>query len=53
MFAILAIEEVTSDGPIDGGGLAFGKHVDKLWGLAYTQQEEKNRIGPDRTGRVA
>jgi len=35
---------------IDGGCFAIGKHVDKPWVLAYTQQEEKNRIGPDRTG---
>ena len=32
------------------GSCAIGKHVDKPWVLAYTQQEEKNRIGPDRTG---
>ncbi len=28
----------------------IGKPVDKAGVLAYTQQEEKNRIGPDRTG---
>lgn len=39
-----------ADQRIHGECLAIGKHIDKPWALAYTQQEEKNRIGPDRTG---
>ena len=44
------MDDVTGYDRFGSGCLAIGKHVDKPWGLAYTQQEEKNRIGPDRTG---
>ena len=35
------------------GFLVNGKHIDKPWALAYTQQEEKNPIGQIEPGRVA
>lgn len=31
----------------------IGKHIDKAWVLAYTQQEKKNLIGVIEPGRVA
>ena len=44
------MEDFRGEHRIGGGCLPIGKHIDKLWVLAYTQHEEKNPIGYDRTG---